>query len=122
VERGRPRYGIDLDDSTIPEEAGLNQRAVSFTKGCYVGQETVARLHYRGKPNRHLRGLRLSAPAATGDELRLGDKPVGRLGTVALSPRHGPIALAIVRREVQPGDTLALGDGGPTAQVVELPF
>src|SRR4051812_22230290 len=53
VESGRPRYGIDLDDSVIPQEAGLNERAVSFTKGCYVGQETVARLHYKGKPNRH---------------------------------------------------------------------
>src|SRR5215218_6410548 len=59
VEAGRPRYGVDLDDSVIPQEAGLNERAVSFTKGCYVGQETVARLFYRGKPNRHLRGLRL---------------------------------------------------------------
>ena len=59
VERGRPRYGVDLDDTVIPQEAGLNARAVSFTKGCYVGQETVARLHYRGKPNRHLRGLQL---------------------------------------------------------------
>ena len=59
VESGRPRYGVDLDDSVIPQEAGLNERAVSFTKGCYVGQETVARLFYKGKPNRHLRGLRL---------------------------------------------------------------
>src|SRR4051794_31814536 len=67
VERGRPRYGIDLDEGVIPQEAGLNERAVSFTKGCYVGQETVARLFYRGKPNRHLRGLRLSGPAAAGD-------------------------------------------------------
>src|SRR3954452_17424945 len=81
VERGRPRFGIDLDDTVIPQEAGLNERAVSFTKGCYVGQETVARLHYRGKPNRHLRGLRLSAPAAHGDELRLGEKVVGKIGT-----------------------------------------
>ena len=62
VEHGRPRYGFDLADATIPQEAGLNERAVSFTKGCYVGQETVARLFYRGKPNRHLRGLRLSEP------------------------------------------------------------
>ena len=62
VERGRPRYGVDMDESTIPQEAGLNERAVSFTKGCYVGQETVARLYYRGKPNRHLRGLRLLPP------------------------------------------------------------
>ena len=66
VESGRPRYGLDLDEGTIPQEAGLNERAVSFTKGCYVGQETVARLHYRGKPNRHLRGLRFSAPRGHG--------------------------------------------------------
>ena len=122
VERGRPRYGVDLDESVIPQEAGLNERAVSFAKGCYVGQETVARLYYRGKPNRHLRGLRLSAPAATGDVLRLGDKQVGRLGTVAVSPVHGPIALAVVRREAAPGVTLAVGEGDTTAQVVEVPF
>ena len=63
IESGRPRLGLDMDGSTIPQEAGLNDRAVSFTKGCYVGQETVARLHYRGKPNRGLRGLRLTEPA-----------------------------------------------------------
>jgi tRNA-modifying protein YgfZ len=122
IESGRPRYGVDVDDKVIPQEAGLNERAVSFTKGCYVGQETVARLHYRGKPNRHLRGLRLSAPAHTGDVLRLGDKEVGRLGSTALSPAHGPIALALVRREAAPGDTLRLQDGDTTAEVVELPF
>jgi folate-binding protein YgfZ len=122
VERGRPRYGIDLDEGVIPQEAGLNERAVSFTKGCYVGQETVARLHYRGKPNRHLRGLRLSAPASSGDVLRLGEKQVGRLGSVAMSPVHGPIALALVRREAAVGDTLAVGDGGVTAEVVDVPF
>jgi folate-binding protein YgfZ len=122
VETGRPRYGIDLDDTTIPQEAGLNDRAVSFTKGCYVGQETVARLHWRGKPNRHLRGLRLSKPAPSGTPLRLGEREVGRLGSVAVSPVHGPIALAIVRREASPGDTLAVGDGGVSAQVVGLPF
>jgi tRNA-modifying protein YgfZ len=122
VERGRPRYGIDLDDNTIPQEAALNERAVSFTKGCYVGQETVARLFYKGKPNRHLRGLRLSAPAAPGDELRLGERPVGRLGSVALSPALGPIGLALVRREAQPGDTVAVGDHAVTAELVGLPF
>ena len=121
VERGRPRYGLDMDDGTIPQEAALNERAVSFTKGCYVGQETVARLHWKGKPNRHLRGLRLSAPAGGGEELRLGDKVVGRVGTAVVSPRHGPIALAIVRREASPGDTLAV-DGGAAAEVVDLPF
>ncbi len=122
VEHGRPRYGADLDESVIPQEAGLNERAVSFTKGCYVGQETVARLHYRGRPNRHLRGLRLSGPAATGEPLRLGEKVVGAVGSVAESPRHGTIALALVRREAEPGSVLAVGDGATTAEVVTLPF
>jgi folate-binding protein YgfZ len=122
VESGRPRYGLDLDDSVIPQEAALNERAVSFTKGCYVGQETVARLFYRGKPNRHLRGLRLSEPAATGDTLRLGEREVGRLGSSVISPAHGPIGLAIVRREAAPGDTVTVGDSGVTASLVELPF
>jgi tRNA-modifying protein YgfZ len=122
IERGRPRYGIDLDDTVIPQEAGLNERAVSFTKGCYVGQETVARLHYRGKPNRHLRGVKLSAPARTGDELTFGGRAVGALGSVALSPVLGPIALALVRREAPPGATVAVGADGAAGEVVELPF
>ena len=122
VEAGRPRYGIDLDDTVIPQEAGLNERAVSFTKGCYVGQETVARLHYRGKPNRHLRGLRVSAPATHGDELRLGERVVGTIGTAVVSPRLGPVALALVRREAEPGTTIAVGTGETTAEVAELPF
>jgi folate-binding protein YgfZ len=120
VERGRPRWGVDLDDSVIPQEAGLNERAVSFTKGCYVGQETVARLYYRGKPNRHLRGLRLSEPVAPATPLMLGEREVGRLGSSVVSPTHGPIALAILRREAEPGATLAAGDA--TADVVALPF
>ena len=122
VERGRPRYGVDMDDSTIPQEADLNERAVSFSKGCYVGQETVARLFYRGKPNRHLRGLRLSAPAGTGDELRLADRVVGRLGSAAVSPALGPIALALVRREAESGALVDVGEDGITAEVTELPF
>jgi tRNA-modifying protein YgfZ len=128
IEQGRPRFGIDLDDTVIPQEAGLNERAVSFTKGCYVGQETVARLHYKGKPNRHLRGLRLSAPAAPGDELVLGERSVGRLGSVAVSPRLGPIALALVRREAEPGSVVSVGTSSPegehgaSAKVLELPF
>jgi tRNA-modifying protein YgfZ len=120
VERGRPRYGVDLDDTTIPQEAGLNERAVSFSKGCYVGQETVARLHYKGKPNRHLRGLRLSASVEPGTELTVGGRVVGRLGSVVVSPEHGPIGLALVRREAAPGAEVAAGDA--TATVVELPF
>jgi folate-binding protein YgfZ len=122
VESGRPRFGIDMDDSTIPQEAGLNERAVSFTKGCYVGQETVARLFYRGKPNRHLRGLRLSSPVATGEKLLLGERQVGTVGSVAISPMLGPIALALVRREAAPDATLAVGEGAVTARVCELPF
>ncbi|MEA2217322.1 MAG: hypothetical protein QOK19_2883 [Solirubrobacteraceae bacterium] len=122
VESGRPRYGLDLDDSVIPQEAGLNERAVSFTKGCYVGQETVARLHYKGKPNRRLRGLALSAPAIPGAQLQLGERVVGQLGTVVDSPRHGPIALALVRREAEPGMRVAVGDAEITAEVIELPF
>jgi folate-binding protein YgfZ len=122
VESGRPRYGVDLDAGVIPQEAGLNERAVSFEKGCYVGQETVARLHFRGKPNRHLRGLRLSGEAARGDVLRLGEREVGRLGSVVESPRHGWIGLALVRREAAPGDRLDVGDGDVHAEVADLPF
>jgi folate-binding protein YgfZ len=127
VEQGRPRYGIDLDDATIPQEAGLNERAVNFTKGCYVGQETVARLYYRGKPNRHLRGLQLSGPAAPGDPLSLGEREVGRLGSSVVSPRWGHIGLALVRREAEPGSQLLVGEavsgGQPvSATVRSLPF
>ncbi|HEU0024989.1 MAG TPA: glycine cleavage T C-terminal barrel domain-containing protein [Thermoleophilaceae bacterium] len=120
VEIGRPRLGLDMDGDTIPQEAGINERAVSFTKGCYVGQETVARLHYKGKPNRHLRGLRLSGPASRGDEVVLGEKTVGRVGSACESPRLGPIALALVRREAAPGDEVLVA--GTPATVVELPF
>jgi len=122
VERGRPRYGVDLDDSVIPQEAGLNERAVSFTKGCYVGQETVARLFYKGKPNRHLRGLRLSAPASAGDQLQLGERAVGHVASVVLSPVLGPIALALIRREAEPGSVVSVGEHGVQAEVLELPF
>jgi len=120
VERGRPRFGRDMDESTIPQEAGLNERAVSFTKGCYIGQETVARLHYKGKPNRHLRGLLLSEPVERRTPIALGEKEVGRIGSACVSPRLGPIALALIRREAAPGDTVLVG--GAEARVVELPF
>jgi folate-binding protein YgfZ len=120
IEAGRPRLGYDMDADTIPQEAGINERAVSFTKGCYVGQETVARLHYKGKPNRHLRGLRLSEPAERGTEILLGERVVGRLGSTCVSPRLGPIALALVRREAEPGATVQVG--GASAEVVDVPF
>lgn len=122
IEHGRPRYGVDVDDSTIPQEAGLNERAVSFTKGCYVGQETVARLHYKGKPNRLLRGLRLSEPVEAGAPLQLGEREVGRLTSSVLSPALGPIGLALVRVQAEPGSALSVGGHEATAVVTELPF
>jgi folate-binding protein YgfZ len=122
VESGRPRFGLDMGPELMPAEAGITERAVNFEKGCYIGQEPVARLHYRGKPNRSLRGLRLSAPIRHGDVLRLGEREVGTVGTVCLSPALGPVALAVIRREANAGDRLAVGDGETTAEVVELPF
>jgi tRNA-modifying protein YgfZ len=122
IETGRPRYGFELDDGVIPQEAGLNERAVSFTKGCYVGQETVARLFYKGKPNRQLRGLRLSQAVSDGEELRFAERTVGRVGSATLSPRFGQIALALVRREAPPGSVVAVGEDGASAEVLELPF
>ncbi len=122
IEAGVPRFGAEMGTGTMPAEAGIVEDTVSFTKGCYIGQETVARLHYKGKPNRHLRGLRLSAPAEPGAALRLGEKEVGRLGGTAVSPALGPIGLAILRREAEPGAELAVGEDGVTARVVDLPF
>jgi folate-binding protein YgfZ len=122
VEAGRPRFGMDMTSETIPQEAGINERAVSFTKGCYIGQETVARLHYKGKPNRHLRGLRLSEPAASGDAIQAGERELGRVGTAVVSPARGAIALAVVRREVSPGDQVEVGERGLAAEIVEVPF
>jgi folate-binding protein YgfZ len=129
VEHGRPRYGVDMDDTVMPAEAGIVDRAVSFKKGCYVGQETVARLHWKGKPNRHLRGLRLGSPAAAGDPVVVTQddgtpREVGRVGTAIVSPRLGPLALAILRREVAPGDRVTVGEAGAGAEadVVAPPF
>ena len=121
VESGRPRYGFEMSEATMPAEAGIVERAVDFEKGCYIGQEPVARLHYRGRPNRVLRGLRLSGPVQTGAALSLGEKEVGRIGTSVVSPAHGPVALAVVRREAEPGATIEV-EGGGAAEVIELPF
>ncbi|HEU4462161.1 MAG TPA: glycine cleavage T C-terminal barrel domain-containing protein [Solirubrobacterales bacterium] len=122
IETGRPRFGAEMGTATMPAEAGIVEQAVSFTKGCYIGQETVARLHYKGKPNRHLRGLRFSGPARLGESLVFGEKEVGTVGSAALSPAFGPIGLAILRREAAPGATVAVGEDGVTAEVVALPF
>jgi folate-binding protein YgfZ len=122
IEAGLPRFGAEMRTETMPAEAGIVERAVSFTKGCYIGQETVARLHYKGRPNRHLRGLRFTAPAEPGTALRLGEKEVGTVGSAAVSPAFGAVGLAILRREAEPGATVAVGEDGVTAEVVALPF
>ncbi len=125
VERGIPRLHHEMDDAVMPAEVGIVEQAVSFTKGCYVGQETVARLHWRGHPNRHLRGLELAVPVPPGTALVNGERQVGRVTTAAVSPDLGPIALALVRREVDPGAALLARpeDGeAASARVIALPF
>ncbi len=124
VESGRPRFGFEMTEASMPAEAGIVDRAVSFTKGCYIGQEPVARLHYKGRPNRHLRGLRLNGPAAAGDTVRLGERDLGTIGTAVLSPASGRIGLAILRKEAEPGSTVTvLTDSGETeATVIDPPF
>jgi tRNA-modifying protein YgfZ len=120
VEAGRPRLGREITEGTMPQEAGINERAVSFTKGCYIGQETVARLHYKGKPNRHLRVLRPDREVANGDVVLAGEREVGRVGTAVLSPAEGPLALAILRREAAPGERVEVGDEAIPATVEEI--
>lgn len=124
VEAGRPAPDKEMAAGPMPAEAGVVERAVDFTKGCYIGQEPVARLHYRGRPNRHLRGLRLEGAVADGDAVRLGERELGRIGTAVLSPASGHIALAILRREAGPGTTVSVetGNGEVAGTVVELPF
>jgi folate-binding protein YgfZ len=121
IEAGMPRFGHEFDGESMPAEAGLEDRAISFTKGCYPGQEPVARLHYRGRANRGPRGLRFEgAPPAPGTRVTVAGADVGRVTSVADSARFGPIGLGILRREVDEGAT---GDADGTAlQVVALPF
>jgi tRNA-modifying protein YgfZ len=121
IEAGMPRFGHEFDGESMPAEAGLEDRAISFTKGCYPGQEPVARLHYRGHANRGVRGVRFAgAPPPFGTRVTVDGTDVGRVTSVADSERFGPIGLAILRREVGDG---AAGDAAGTAlQVVALPF
>jgi tRNA-modifying protein YgfZ len=104
IEAGTPRCGVDVDDRVLPAEAGLVERAVSFTKGCYPGQEPIARQHYRGKLNRRLRVLELSARVDPETEIHHGDKVVGRVTSVA-----NGLALGYVRVEVPDDAELVIG-------------
>jgi folate-binding protein YgfZ len=106
-----PRFGREVDDRVLPAEAGLDERAVSFSKGCYPGQEPVARLHYRGHANRTLRVLAVEGDElpARDDELMHAGKPVGRVTSAVRDPESGVVALGYVRREVPPEAELRLG-------------
>ncbi len=110
IEAGTPRFGREIDDRVLPAEAGLVERAVSLTKGCYPGQEPIARLYYRGHANRGLRVLAVDGqePPAADAELRYGEKVVGRI-TSAARANGGVVALAYVRAEVPADAELALG-------------
>jgi folate-binding protein YgfZ len=124
VEAGVPRYGQDMVDTTIPLEANLTQ-AISYNKGCYIGQEVIARATFRGHMNRKLSGLLLgSTEAAPGTELKKDGKKVGWVTSVVHSPLKGQtVALGYVHRDhLEPGTVLAVGDGPAEATVAALPF
>jgi tRNA-modifying protein YgfZ len=128
IEAGRPRWGAELTPDVIPLEAGLRERAISESKGCYTGQEVIIRILHRGHVNRQLRGVllgELPAPAAGTELFRAGDaKAVGRITSGCSSPRfEQTVALGYVRREVAPPARLRVGrPDGPEAAVVALPF
>lgn len=123
VEAGVPKFGVDMTETTIPLEANL-EKAIHYQKGCYIGQEVIARATYRGQMNKKLVGVLLGEAAPEpGAELKLGDKRVGRVMSVVRSEaRQQNVALAYVHRDhLTPGTTLELAGGG-SAQVQALPF
>jgi folate-binding protein YgfZ len=127
IEAGEPVMGVDLDDGTIPQEGGLVDDAVDFDKGCYLGQELVARIDSRGRVNRHLRGIVIGEnvlpPVAA--EVHAAERLLGSLTSVGESLTAGaPVALAMLRREAEPGDQIEIrwSGGSTTARVEELPI
>jgi folate-binding protein YgfZ len=110
IEAGVPRWGAELDDRILPAEAGLDRTHVSFSKGCYPGQEPVARLHFRGHPNRGLRVLELEQAPQPGTELVHEGRTVGRVTSAARRPDGSVVALGYVRTEVPEGARLELAD------------
>jgi folate-binding protein YgfZ len=120
----RPRLGIDTDERTIPHEVGWIGSAVHLDKGCYRGQETVARVANLGRPPRRMVLLHLEAPEtlpATGDPVRAGERVVGRVGTVAIHHELGPIALALLKRSVDPNTPLQAGGAAAAVDPNSLP-
>jgi aminomethyltransferase len=126
VEKGRPAFGKDMDQSTIPVEAGIHRRAVNYEKGCYVGQEVIIRIRDRGQVNKELRGFLLgdvAVPAAGQELFQAGrEKSVGWITSAVASPAFGQtIALGYLRRGVELGDGVWVGrPDGPRAQVRAL--
>ena len=126
VEAGRPAWGSDMDEDTIPPEAGIDGRAIDHTKGCYTGQEVIVRIRDRGHVNRRLSGLRLGSGPLPGRGTELWaegqDRPVGSVTTAVASPRAGGgLALGYLRRAVEvPGDVLVGGPDGPRAGAAPL--
>ncbi len=107
----RPRWGREIDDRVLPAEAGLTETHVSFTKGCYPGQEPIARLHHRGKANRELRVLDVDGTPEAETEVFLGDKTVGRITSAVPG-----LALASVRVQVAPDAELTVGGARASAR------
>ncbi|MCY4368222.1 MAG: hypothetical protein OXF41_02115 [bacterium] len=127
IETGEPRIGIDVDGRTIPQETGLVAQAVSFDKGCFLGQELAARIDSRGRVNRNLRGVRVLEPVIppVGARVTLPGKAVGSLTSVGESLAvRAPVALALIRREAPPGTRVAVSWDGATVEAVieELPL
>jgi tRNA-modifying protein YgfZ len=122
IERGYGAFGRELSQEYIPLETGLLD-AVSFTKGCYVGQEIIARMESRNRLAKQLRGLRLSQPVAAPGKLEVAGKEAGDLTSAVVSPRFGPIGLAYVRSaHATPGGAVGIAGAAAQGQVVELPF
>jgi tRNA-modifying protein YgfZ len=123
VEKGRPVFGVDMDQETIPVEAGIHLRAVDYTKGCFTGHEVIIRIRDRGQVSKHLRRLLMGdAPIPKrGDPLYVpgGEKAVGRITSACWSPGLGEgLSLGYVARRVEPGDEVRVGGmGGPPARV-----
>jgi folate-binding protein YgfZ len=130
IEAGLPRFGADMDETNIPLECGIESRAVSYNKGCYIGQEVINRIHSVGHVNKELRGLRLATDLESlpkkGDKLFHAGKEVGCVTSAVKSPAlNANIALGYVRREAnQIGNELILRmtTGESPAKIVELPF